>query len=83
MGTGSDRPEASSAEVHVLFSGYVNKSATSAVSRIEPILAQRMVNTYWHLDLAAHSACLDKTAKCTLPEGLLLDQFGDMWLPFL
>jgi glyoxylase-like metal-dependent hydrolase (beta-lactamase superfamily II) len=34
MGTGSDRPEASSAEVHVLFSGYVNKSTTSAVSRI-------------------------------------------------
>jgi glyoxylase-like metal-dependent hydrolase (beta-lactamase superfamily II) len=34
MGTGSDRPEASSAEVHVLFAGYVHKSTTAAVSRI-------------------------------------------------
>jgi glyoxylase-like metal-dependent hydrolase (beta-lactamase superfamily II) len=34
MATGSDRPEASSAQVHVLFAGYVNRSRTSTVSRI-------------------------------------------------
>jgi len=34
MTTGSDRPKASSAEVHVLFSGYVNISTTLAVSRV-------------------------------------------------
>ena len=30
------------------------------VDLLARILAQRMVNTYWHSDLAAHSACLDK-----------------------
>src|SRR5215471_8533657 len=34
MATGSDRPQASSAEVHVLFAGYVNTSRTSPVDRI-------------------------------------------------
>ena len=39
MTTGSDRPEASSAEVHVLFAGYVNTSSTSTVSRIASTVA--------------------------------------------
>jgi glyoxylase-like metal-dependent hydrolase (beta-lactamase superfamily II) len=39
MATGSDRPEASSAEVHVLFAGYVNKSRTSPVDRIASTVA--------------------------------------------
>ena len=34
MATENDRPEASSAEVHVLFAGYVNTSSTSPVDRI-------------------------------------------------
>jgi glyoxylase-like metal-dependent hydrolase (beta-lactamase superfamily II) len=34
MATGSDRPEASSAEVHVLFAGYMNPSRTSTEGRI-------------------------------------------------
>ena len=33
MSIGSDRPEASSAEVHVLFAGYIRKSRTSPVDR--------------------------------------------------
>jgi glyoxylase-like metal-dependent hydrolase (beta-lactamase superfamily II) len=34
MRTGSDRPEASSAEVHVVFAGYVNKCISSVVNHI-------------------------------------------------
>ena len=37
MSTGSDRPEASSAEVHVLFAGYVN--FTTAVGRVASTVA--------------------------------------------
>jgi hypothetical protein len=37
MATGSDRPEASSAEVHVLFAGYVN--FTTAVGRVASTVA--------------------------------------------
>ena len=39
MAPGSDRPEASSAEVQVLFAGYVNISSTSTVSRIASTVA--------------------------------------------
>src|SRR5215472_13414326 len=39
MAIGSDRPQASSAEVHVLFAGYVNKSRTSPVDRIASTVA--------------------------------------------
>jgi glyoxylase-like metal-dependent hydrolase (beta-lactamase superfamily II) len=39
MATGSDRPGASLADVHILFSGYVNRSTTPAVSRIASTVA--------------------------------------------
>src|SRR5215469_15325248 len=39
MATGSDRPKASLAEVHILFSGYVNQSTTPEVSRVASTVA--------------------------------------------
>jgi glyoxylase-like metal-dependent hydrolase (beta-lactamase superfamily II) len=39
MVTNNDRPWASSAEVHILFNGYVNGSATSSVNRVASTVA--------------------------------------------
>ncbi len=37
-----------------------SKNTRGSLSHLQTILAQRMVNIYWHSDLAVHSACLNK-----------------------